>query len=67
MTLSGAASNQTGAAVGAMAFPVIGPIGVVAVRQLVTALVLVPAVRPRVRGLTRAQWGRSWVWRWCSA
>lgn len=41
---------------GAMAFPVIGPVGVVAVRQLVTALVLVPTVRPPLRGLTRRQW-----------
>ncbi|WP_454166016.1 EamA family transporter [Gordonia iterans] len=56
MTVSGAASNQTGAALGAMAFPVIGPVGVVAVRQFVTALILVPVVRPRLRGLTRAQW-----------
>lgn len=57
MAVAGAASNQTGAALGAMAFPVIGPVGVVAVRQFVTALVLVPVVRPRFRGLTRAQWG----------
>lgn len=39
-----------------MAFPAIGPVGVVAVRQLVAAIVLVLAVRPRVRGLTRGQW-----------
>lgn len=56
MTLSSAGANQTGAALGAMAFPVIGPVGVVAVRQLVTALVLVPTVRPRLRGLRRDQW-----------
>lgn len=32
-----------------------GPVGVVAVRQLVTAAVLIPAVRPRLRALTRDQ------------
>lgn len=56
MTLASAGSNQTGAAIGALAFPAIGPVGVVAVRQLVAAAVLVPAVRPRVRGLRRDQW-----------
>ncbi|WP_308115000.1 EamA family transporter [Rhodococcus opacus] len=48
-------SNQAGAAIGALAFPVIGPVGVVAVRQLVTALVLGAAVRPRFRSMTGAQ------------
>src|SRR3954454_20587281 len=56
LMLTSAGSNQTGAALGALAFPTIGPVGVVAVRQLVTALVLVPTVRPRLRGLRREQW-----------
>ncbi|WP_083283044.1 DMT family transporter [Humibacillus sp. DSM 29435] len=56
MMLASSASNQAGAGLGASAFPTIGPVGVVAVRQLVTALVLTPIVRPRLRGLTRAQW-----------
>ncbi|MBD5831063.1 EamA family transporter [Janibacter melonis] len=56
LALMGAVSNQTGAAVGATAFPAIGPVGVVAVRQLVVAAVLVPAVRPSLRGLRRDQW-----------
>ncbi|MBO0677485.1 EamA family transporter [Mycolicibacterium sp. S2-37] len=54
--LSSSASNQTGAALGAMAFASVGAVGVVAVRQLVTALVLVPIVRPRLRGLSRDKW-----------
>lgn len=54
--LTSALSNQTGAAFGAHAFDAITPAGVVAVRQLMTAAVLVPAVRPRVRRFTRAQW-----------
>ncbi|MGB7362340.1 MAG: EamA family transporter [Rhodococcus sp. (in: high G+C Gram-positive bacteria)] len=54
--LGGALSNQLGAASGSMAFPVVGPVGVVAVRQIVAAAILLPLVRPRVRSLTRAQW-----------
>jgi inner membrane transporter RhtA len=56
LMLASSASNQTGAALGALAFPTIGPVGVVAVRQFVTALVLTPIVRPRLRGLHRDQW-----------
>lgn len=56
LMLMSSASNQSGAALGAMAFPAIGPVGVVAVRQLVTALVLTPLVRPRVRELRADQW-----------
>ncbi|KAB2371083.1 EamA family transporter [Actinomadura montaniterrae] len=56
MMLASAASNQTGAAVGALAFPVIGPAGVVAVRQWVAAAVLLAVGRPRLRSFTAAQW-----------
>ena len=56
LMLASSASNQAGAALGAMAFPTVGPVGVVAVRQLVAALVLTPVVRPRLRGLGRDQW-----------
>lgn len=56
LMLASSASTQTGAALGAMAFPAIGPVGVVAVRQLVTAIVLTPIARPRLRGLGRQQW-----------
>jgi inner membrane transporter RhtA len=55
MTAS-AASNQLGAAVGAQAFGAIGPAGVVAVRQLVAAAVLLPVARPDLRRFTWAQW-----------
>lgn len=54
--LGSTASNQVGASLGAMAFPAVGPVGVVAIRQLVAAMALAPTVRPKVRGLTRAQW-----------
>ncbi|MEU6777257.1 EamA family transporter [Streptomyces sp. NPDC046759] len=49
-------SNQTGAAIGSLAFPVLGPLGVVAVRQYVAALVLVAVARPRPWAFTWRQW-----------
>lgn len=54
--LGSALSNQVGAAVGAHAFGSIGPAGVVAVRQVVAAAVLLPVARPPVRRMTWAQW-----------
>ena len=51
-----AASNQFGAATAALAFPVLGPAGVVAVRQWVAAAVLLTAARPRFASFTRRQW-----------
>lgn len=56
MMMASSASNQTGAAFGALSFPVIGPVGVVAVRQFITAAVLVPVVRPTLRKLDAGQW-----------
>ena len=49
-------SNQLGAAAGAHAFSSIGPAGVVAVRQIVAAAILLPLARPDVRRMTWAQW-----------
>jgi inner membrane transporter RhtA len=49
-------SNQTGAAIGSLAFPVLGPVGVVAVRQYVAAIVLMAVGRPRLRTFTKRQW-----------
>jgi inner membrane transporter RhtA len=51
-----AASSQAGAATAVLAFPVLGPAGVVAVRQWVAAAVLLATVRPRFTALTREQW-----------
>src|ERR1700722_19487712 len=51
-----AASNQFGAATAALAFPVLGPAGVVAVRQWVAGVLLFIAVRPRFSSFTREQW-----------
>jgi inner membrane transporter RhtA len=51
-----AASNQIGAATAALAFPVLGPAGVVAVRQWVAAAVLLVTVRPKFSSFTWQQW-----------
>jgi inner membrane transporter RhtA len=54
--LTSGASSQVGAGLGAHAFPAVGPVGVVAVRQVVAAAVLLPLGRPRLRSFTWAQW-----------
>lgn len=51
-----ALSTQSGAATGSLAFGTLGPLGVVAARQIVAALVLLVLTRPRVHRLTREQW-----------
>jgi inner membrane transporter RhtA len=51
-----AASVQFGAATAALAFPVLGPAGVVAIRQWVAGIVLLCAVRPKFGSFTRQQW-----------
>ena len=51
-----AASNQLGAATAALAFPALGPAGVVAVRQWVAGVLLLAAARPRFASFTREQW-----------
>jgi inner membrane transporter RhtA len=48
--------NQIGAGLGSLAFPVIGPAGVVAVRQYVAAVVLLCIGRPKLRAFTARQW-----------
>jgi inner membrane transporter RhtA len=54
--LASGAGTQIGAGLGAHAFSAIGPAGVVAVRQVVAAAVLLPLGRPRLRSFTWAQW-----------
>ncbi|WP_234995730.1 EamA family transporter [Streptoalloteichus hindustanus] len=56
MMVGSGLSNQVGAAVAALAFPVIGPVGVVAVRQWVAGVVLLAVGRPRWRSFTARQW-----------
>ena len=56
LMLGSGLSNQVGAATGALAFPVIGPAGVVAVRQWVAGVLLWAVGRPQVRQFTWRQW-----------
>ena len=56
MMVGSALANQVGAAVGALAFPAIGAVGVVAVRQWVAGITLVALARPRPWRFTAAQW-----------
>jgi inner membrane transporter RhtA len=51
-----AVSNQLGAATAALAFPVLGPAGVVAIRQWVAGIALLAVVRPKYSSFTRQQW-----------
>jgi len=56
MMLGSGLSTQVGASLGALAFPVVGPVGVVAVRQWVAGVVLVAVGRPNLRAMTAKQW-----------
>ena len=56
MMTGSALSNQLGAATASLAFPVIGPVGVVAVRQWVAGIFLLTVGRPRIRSFTWSQW-----------
>jgi inner membrane transporter RhtA len=60
MMSSSALANQFGAATAVQAFPVIGPAGVVAVRQWVAAAVLLATARPRPRELRELRWAQCW-------
>ena len=56
LMVGSALSNQSGAAIASLAFPVLGPALVVAVRQWVAAVVLLSIGRPNLRAFTAAQW-----------
>jgi inner membrane transporter RhtA len=54
--LIGMVSVQTGAALAKGLFPALGPIGTVGLRVALSTMMLLAAFRPRVRGMTAAQW-----------
>lgn len=56
MLVGSALSAQIGAAIGSTAFPVVGPVGVVAVRQFVSAIALLVVARPRLWAFSWFQW-----------
>jgi inner membrane transporter RhtA len=56
LMLTSALSCQFGAATATLAFPALGPVGVVAIRQWVAGAVLVAVGRPHLRSFTWRQW-----------
>jgi inner membrane transporter RhtA len=56
LVLGGAMSVQFGAAVAALLFPRAGVAGVVTLRLVIAAVVLLVACRPRLRGYDRDDW-----------
>ncbi|WP_436843043.1 EamA family transporter [Streptomyces venezuelae] len=57
LVLAGGISVQFGGAVAVSVMPRVGAVGIVALRLLFAALVLVAVCRPKVRGYARADWG----------
>jgi inner membrane transporter RhtA len=56
LVIGAAVSTQAGAAVAALLFPRAGALGVVTLRLVVSALVLLAVCRPALRGRTRSDW-----------
>jgi inner membrane transporter RhtA len=56
LVLAGMAAQQLGTTVAALVFPTVGAAGMAALRQLMSALVLLAVCRPRLRGHSRADW-----------
>ncbi|MFI6347917.1 EamA family transporter [Streptomyces sp. NPDC050560] len=57
LVVSGCVSVQFGGALAVSLMPRTGPAGVVALRLLVAAVVMLAVCRPRLRGHSRADWG----------
>ncbi|WP_406383079.1 EamA family transporter [Streptomyces sp. NBC_01618] len=57
LVVAGGLSVQFGSAVAVLLMPRAGALGVVTLRLVVAALVLMIVCRPKVRGYTRADWG----------
>ncbi|MFF1638813.1 DMT family transporter [Streptomyces sp. NPDC058246] len=57
LVLAGGVSVQFGGALAVTLMPRVGALGVVTLRLLVAAIVLLAVCRPRVRGHSRADWG----------
>lgn len=57
LVVAGALSVQFGAAIAVMLMPRAGALGVVTLRLVLAALVLLAFCRPRLRGHSRADWG----------
>lgn len=56
LVLGGIFSQQFGAAVATLVFPLAGPLGVVALRLTISAVILLAVCRPSLRGYRRSDW-----------
>ncbi|MEU8510773.1 EamA family transporter [Kitasatospora sp. NPDC048722] len=56
LVLGGTLSVQFGSAVAALLFPRVGPLGTVALRVTIAAVLLLAVCRPRLRGHSRGDW-----------
>ncbi|WP_307868154.1 EamA family transporter [Umezawaea beigongshangensis] len=61
LVIGAAVSTQAGAAVAALLFPRAGALGVVTLRLVVSALVLLAVCRPALRGRERSDWALAGV------
>lgn len=59
LVVTGLLAQEIGASIAVLLFPTAGPLGMVALRLGFSAIVLLALVRPRLRGLTRRQWGTA--------
>ena len=59
LVVAGLACQEVGAAVAYLLFPQAGPLGMVCLRLVFSALILCAIARPRVRGLDRTDWGAA--------
>lgn len=56
LVVTGLACQEVGASVAVLLFPQAGPLGLVTLRLVFSALILLAIARPRLRGHTRAAW-----------
>jgi inner membrane transporter RhtA len=56
LVLIGLACQEVGASIAVLLFPAVGPLGMVMLRLVFSALVLLAIARPRLRGLSRDAW-----------
>ncbi len=59
LVVAGLLAQEIGASIAVLLFPTAGPLGMVSLRLGFSAIVLLALVRPRLRGLTRKQWGTA--------
>ena len=54
--IAGLACQEVGASLAVLLFPAVGPLGMVMLRLVFSAIVLLVIARPRVRGHSRSDW-----------